>query len=63
MELCRVVPLKEEGLLNDVWLDTQNLICLFIDLKDNQSFRNTKVFLFEDSLTKLLFKKMDRVVP
>jgi len=38
------------------------VLLLLIDLKDKQSFKNTKVFLFEDSFTKLLFKKMDRVV-
>ena len=35
---------------------------IYIDLKDKQSFINTKVFLFEDSLMKLLLKKMDLVV-
>jgi len=36
---------------------------IYIDLKDKQSISNRKVFLFEDSLKKLIFKKMDRVVP
>ena len=38
-------------------------INLVDDLKDKQSILNRKVFLFEDSLKKLIFKKMDRVVP
>jgi len=35
---------------------------LLLDLKDKQSIFNRKVFLFEDSLKKLIFKKMDLVV-